>query len=52
MEDNIKQLKQDYKEALKCANSKEEKTKIKSDYKSMERMLDLSNKIILIGKMM
>ena len=52
MEDNIKQLKQDYKEALKSANSKEEKTKIKSDYKSMERMLDLSNKIILIGKMM
>ena len=46
MEDNIKQLKQDYKKTLKSANSKEEKTKIKSDYKSMKRMLDLSNKII------
>ena len=46
MEDNIKQLKQDYKKALKNANSKEEKIKIKTDYKSMKRMLDLSNKII------
>lgn len=46
MEENIKQLKQDYKKALKNASSKEEKVKIKSDYKNMKRMLDLSNKII------
>lgn len=46
MEDNIKQLKEDYKIALKRSNTKEEKQHIKKDYKKMKSLIKNSNKLL------
>ena len=39
MEENIKQLKQDYKNALENATTKEEKQKVTNDYKEMKELI-------------
>lgn len=46
MEDNIKQLKEDYKITLKSSNTKEEKKHIKKDYKKMKGLIKDSNKFL------
>lgn len=46
MEDNIKQLKEDYKISLKRSNTKEEKQHIKKDYKKMKSLIKNSNKLL------
>lgn len=46
MEDNIKQLKNDYKNALKNATTKDEKKHIKNDYKEMKALLKDSNSLL------
>lgn len=46
MEDNLKELKQEYKQKKKEANSKEEIQHIKHDYKEMRNTLKDVNKMI------
>ena len=46
MEDNLKELKQEYKQKKKEANSKEEIQHIKHDYKEMKNTLKDVNKMI------
>lgn len=46
MEDNIKELKIKYEEALKSAKTKEEKDKIKHDYLEMKELLKSTNKVL------